>query len=219
MDGKTEDRFEAEIIVRVWGLDADGKPFFQNANAGNLTQEGALLSGIMHPLKPGDIIGIQHDKTKARFQVVSVKQTGALRRHEVCVQILPNQQSPWQSVSSSGKPSAASDRNQRRFRRHKVLFPIEINVERSRLHLQTNATDIGGRGCYVETMLPPQLGTELNISFWIESNKVQTSGIVRTSDPLVGMGIEFLALDAIGQERLQAHLDQLEEGLVSEAVN
>ncbi len=38
--------------------------------------------------------------------------------------------------------------------RHKVLFPLEIGFEDSRrTHMQTNATDIGGRGCYVETLL------------------------------------------------------------------
>ena len=79
--------------------------------------------------------------------------------------------------------------------------------------MQTNATDIGGRGCYVETLLPLQIGTKVTIKFWMDSEKVQTSGVVRASDGGVGMGIEFTALDNQVQERLQKHLDKMDEGL------
>lgn len=79
--------------------------------------------------------------------------------------------------------------------------------------MQTSATDIGGRGCYVETLIPLQLGTKVNITFWMDSEKVTTSGVVRASDPGVGMGIEFTALDNTVQERLQQHLEKLDTGL------
>ena len=53
MDKRPETRVATEILVRVWGMDADGRPFFQNANASNLSSEGARISGISHPLKLG----------------------------------------------------------------------------------------------------------------------------------------------------------------------
>jgi hypothetical protein len=218
MDQRPEERIDAQIIVRVWGMDADGRPFFQNANAGNISSEGALLSGIRHPLKTGDIIGIQHNDKKARFKVIWVKDAALPRRIEAGVQILPDQRSPWLDLATSGEHPVAPGRSKRRFQRHKVLFPIEISFEDSRRsHLQTNATDIGGRGCYVETLLPLQLGTKVHIAFWVESEKVQTSGIVRTSDPGVGMGIEFMALDNVVQEWLQAHLDKLDDSVAGKA--
>jgi hypothetical protein len=218
MDQRPEERIDAQIIVRVWGMDADGRPFFQNAHASNISSEGALLSGIRHPLKIGDVIGIQHNDKKARFKVVWVKDAALPRMLEAGVQILPNQRSPWLDLATSGKHPVAPGRSKRRFQRHKVLFPIEISFEDSRRsHLQTNATDIGGRGCYVETLLPLQLGTKVHIAFWVESEKVQTSGIVRTSDPGVGMGIEFMALDNVVQEWLQAHLDKLDDSVAGKA--
>jgi len=79
--------------------------------------------------------------------------------------------------------------------------------------MQTNATDIGGRGCYVETLLPLQLGTKVKIMFWMDSEKVQTSGVVRASDGGVGMGIEFTQLDNQVQDRLQKHLEKLDAGI------
>ncbi len=37
MDKRPESRIEAQILVRIWGMDADGRPFFQNANAGKIS--------------------------------------------------------------------------------------------------------------------------------------------------------------------------------------
>jgi hypothetical protein len=218
MDDRPAERLDAQIIVRVWGMDAEGRPFFQNANAGNLSLEGALLSGVRHPLKTGDVIGIQHGEKKARFKVVWVKDSALPRTIECGVQILPNQRSPWTDMATSGEHPTATGKNKRRFQRHKVLFPIEISFEDSRRsHLQTSATDIGGRGCYVETLLPLQLGTKVIVTFWVEEEKVQTTGIVRTSDPGVGMGIEFTTLDNVVQEWLQAHLDKMDDSVAGKA--
>jgi PilZ domain-containing protein len=214
MDKRPETRVATQIPVRVWGMDAEGRPFFQNANATNISSEGALLLKINHPLKTGDIIGVQHEGKKARFKVVWLIDGGAARKIEVGVQILPNQQSPWPGLVTTEKAAVAPGKNKRRFIRHKVLFPLEIGFEDARrTHMQTNATDIGGRGCYVETLVPLQLGTKVTITFWMDSEKVHTSGIVRASDGGVGMGIEFTALDNQVQERLQKHLDKLDDGL------
>lgn len=212
MDNRPESRAAIQIIVRVWGMDAEGRPFFQNAQASNISSEGALLSGIAHPLKTEDVIGVQHGEKKARFKVVWVVDGGQARKIEAGVQLLPNQRSPWQDLAAWERKDVSDGKNKRRFTRHKILFPIEISFEDSRRsHLHTSATDIGGRGCYVETLMPLSLGTKVNIDFWMDSEKVNTSGIVRASDPGVGMGIEFTALDDHVQERLQAHLEKLDD--------
>ena len=55
------------LVVRVWGMNAKGKAFSQNAYARNLALDGALLSGLDDALTPGDSIGVQHQDKKARF--------------------------------------------------------------------------------------------------------------------------------------------------------
>jgi len=216
MDKRPETRVATVILVRAWGMDADGRPFFQNANATNLSSEGARILGISHPLKTGDVIGVQHEDKKARFKVIWVIDSGVARQIEAGVQVLPNQQVPWQALTQNEKVDVAPAKNKRKYVRHKVLFPLEIGFEDSRrTHMQTNATDIGGRGCYVETLLPLPIGTRVKITFWMDSEKIQTSGVVRASDGGVGMGIEFTQLDNQIQDRLQKHLDKLDEGLAS----
>lgn len=213
MDKRPEARVSADILVRVWGMDADGRPFFQNAHAGNISSEGAALTGIAHPLKAGDIIGIQHGEHKARFRVVWVIDTGGTRKHEAGVELLPAQQSPWRGLAQTEKSSQADPKNRRRYARYKVLFPIEISFnDAHRGRMQTHATDIGGRGCYVETLVPLAVGTNVNISFAMDSEKVRTTGTVRTSDPGVGMGLEFTTLDNHVQMRLQEFLEKMDTG-------
>jgi PilZ domain len=216
MEQRPESRLAADIPVRVWGMDAEGRPFFQSASAGNISNNGAMLSRINHPLKPGDVIGIQYGEKKARFRVVWVIDAGAVRKIEVGVEIVENQQTPWGELTPPGTISEHRGKNKRRFVRHKMLFPIEIAFEdRHRTHMQTSATDIGGRGCYVETLIPLPTGTKILITFWMDSEKARTTGIVRASDPGVGMGIEFTDLDNIVQHRLQEYLDKMDTGFAS----
>jgi hypothetical protein len=54
------------------------------------------------------------------------------------------------------------------------------------------------------------LGTEVKIALWIESEKVNTTGTVKASDPGVGMGIEFTGLNLDTQMRLQQVLEKLD---------
>jgi hypothetical protein len=82
MEGRPEIRAESQLHVRVWGMDADARPFSENAVANNISGQGAQLVGITHPLKTGDIIGIKHGEKKARFKVVWVTDGGSLRKIE-----------------------------------------------------------------------------------------------------------------------------------------
>jgi PilZ domain len=212
MEMPTEKQDGPQLLVRIWGMNAEGRPFFQNALARSLTSESALLSGIEHPLKPEDIIGIQHEDKKARFRVLRVKDVGLPQRILADVQLMPGQQCPWPTHAASSSTATVStaggSRNKRQFNRFKVRFPLELRDERGGgAPMQTSASDISGRGCYVESLTPLPLGTPLSITFWIDQEKLVTRGIVRASDPGVGMGIEFTGLDQQGQDRLQQHLE------------
>jgi hypothetical protein len=100
--------------------------------------------------------------------------------------------------------------------RHKVHFSVELGFEDARrTHMHTNATDIGGRGCYIETLLPLPLGTVVDLTFWLDSEKIHTSALVRTSDPGVGMGLEFIDLGDRVQKKLQQYLESVDRGLIA----
>ena len=208
---RPEPRVAADLPVHVFGMGVDDHPFFQNAKASNISKEGALISGIEHQLKVGDIIGIQHGNKKARFKVAWVVDAGPLQKIQVGVQILSDQECPWKELLTTEKPAQPILRqNRRRFARHKISVPMEIKDERVNTPMRVNATDISGSGGYIETILPLPIGTTLRIEFWIETEKMVTTAVVRTCDPGVGMGIEFTGLPEENRQRLQQELAKID---------
>lgn len=198
-------------------MDANGKAFFQHAHVSNFTSNGALLTGVEHQLNQGDIIGMQFAEKKVRCSVVRVTDRGLPERSNIEVQLLAGQDCPWKDlvrneVGGAAVPAAPSGKEKRRFVRHKVRFPIEIREEHGTgTPMQTAAIDIGGRGCYVEMLIPFPLGKVVAVTFWLESEKIHTPAVVRTSDPGVGMGLEFTGLDPATEMRLQHELERLDE--------
>src|SRR5512135_2979293 len=165
-----EPRLKTNLVVRVWGMAKDGRPFFQNAEARNISSEGAMISGLEQQLAPGDTVGVQYEDRKARFRVIWLIDAGAVQKIQAGVQLLDGQTCPWrrelESAPAPPTEAHATGSNKRKFERHKLRVPLELQGERS-VRMHTNATDINGRGCYVETLLPLGFGTPLTVTFWI----------------------------------------------------
>jgi len=212
----TAPRATLDLRVRVWGMGSDDRPFSQNATAQNVSVTGACLNGVEHQLKVGDVIGVQFATKKARCKVVWVMEAGGVRRFQVGVQLVVDQECPWLSelpVEARANAPVPSSDNRRRFQRHKISFPLEFRDERVNTPMRVNATDISGNGCYVETVMPLAISTVLRVDFWIDQERVSASATVRTRDPGVGMGIEFTGVPDETKKRFQAHLDKLDPGL------
>lgn len=210
-------RATIELKVRVWGMGANNQPFFQPAMAQNISATGACLYGIDPELKVGDVIGVQYEGKKARCKVIWVVDAGALKKTQVGVQLVADQECPWTAAlphdMKLDERTKASQDNRRKFVRHKISFPLELRDERVNTPLRVNATDISGNGCYVETVMPLAVATSLRVDFWIDEERLSPTAVVRTRDPGVGMGIEFTGLPEEGKKRLQAHLDKLDPGI------
>jgi PilZ domain-containing protein len=210
-------RATLELRVRVWGMGANEHVFFQNAIAQDVSATGACIYGLEQELKVGDIIGVQYEAKKARCKVIWVVNAGGLKKIQVGVQLIPDQECPWVAMlQQETRVQAAIPRapdNRRKFQRHKISFPLELKDERVNTPMRVNATDISGNGCYVESILPLPVGTSLKVDLWIDQEHIATSATIRTRDPGVGMGIEFTGLTEDSKRRFQAHLDQMDPGL------
>jgi len=210
-------RATMDLKVRVWGMGANSQPFFQNATAQNISATGACIYGIEPDLKVGDVIGVQYEGRKARCKVIWVVDAGALKKTQVGVQLVADQECPWFAALPSDlkveERTAQRYDNRRKFIRHKISFPLELRDERVNTPLRVNATDISGNGCYVETVMPLPVATSLRVDFWIDQDKLTPSAVVRTRDPGVGMGIEFTGLPEENKKRFQAYLDKMDPGM------
>jgi hypothetical protein len=210
-------RATLDLKVRVWGMGANNQPFFQNAMAQNISATGACIYGIEPELKVGDVIGVQYEGKKARCRVAWVVDAGALKKTQVGVQLVADQDCPWAvalptDLKADERTTQHHD-NRRKFIRHKISHPLELRDERVNTPLRVNATDISGNGCYVETVMPLAVATALRVDLWIEEEHLSYSAIVRTRDPGVGMGIEFTGMPEESKKRFQAHLDKLDPAM------
>ena len=210
-------RATLDLKVRVWGMGSNNQPFFQNAIAQNISATGACLFGIEPELKVGDVIGVQYETRKARCKVVWVVDAGALKKTQIGVQLVADQDCPWVAAlppdMKVDERRGQSQDNRRKFARHRISFPLEMRDERVNTPMRVNATDISGNGCYVETVMPLPVGTSLRVDLWIEQERLSPTAVVRTRDPGVGMGIEFTGMPQESKQRFQAHLEKLDPGI------
>ena len=204
-------RVPVDLDLRVWGMTAEGRAFTQHARARNISTGGAMLSDIEKDLKVGDTIGIQNGEKKARCRVVWSNNTLSAQRVQVGVQLLNSQDCPWSTLlPQAAKSSRFVAANQRRWERHKISLLITLRVDHSLVPLRVTATDISASGCYVETIAPLTIGTSLITDLFIGTEKLATRTLVRTCDPQVGMGIEFIGLKPEEQLRFQGYLRALD---------
>lgn len=196
----------ALLPAKIFGLDAEGKPFFQRATVRSPSGDSALLDGVEHHLKPGDILGLQCEERKARVRVLWASAVKGTETMQVGVQLLAAQKCPWLgAVEAETHIVKAGGRERRKNPRYKISIGLEIRDESNHAKMQVRTTDMSVGGCYIETFLPLKIGTKLSVEMWVNTDKITISAVVRTSDPGVGMGIEFLDLNC--EEEL--HLERL----------
>jgi len=215
-------RATLDLRIRVWGMGANDQPFFQKAIAQNVSATGASIYGLEQKLKVGDVIGVQYETKKARCKVIWVTDAGGLKKIQVGVQLVADQECPWLALLSDELKANAfppKPDNRRRFTRHRISFPLELRDERVNTPMRVNATDISGNGCYVETVMPLPVGTVLKVDVWMDQEHFSTSASVQTRDPGVGMGIEFTGMTDEAKQRFQTFLDGMATVISSRAPN
>jgi hypothetical protein len=220
MSDQPEPRFAACLEVRAFGMDAEGRPFSRNARALDISDRGARLSRLEAKPLAGDVIGVQLGDRKARCRVIWV--TGTPLPVDVGVEIVAGQPCPWDRQLAAHRVTATPPilrsipvaQDKRKFRRHRISFPIEIRDAQSVGSGNAVTTaDISAGGCYVETRTPLPVREKVTVSFWLDSERIQTTAVVRTSDGGVGMGIEFTGLDEVAQQQLQRYVESMDSTL------
>jgi len=118
-------------------------------------------------------------------------------------------------ASSAEFGSASLGRiERRRFPRFKCVLPVEIHFPGVSFPSQGQTTDISLGGCYISSGFNMSVGAQVELKIWVGDIGVKTSAIVRTSDPGVGNGIEFVGLDEAGKQVLSDFLDHLDPDAV-----
>jgi PilZ domain len=225
---RREERIAARLSVRVWGMDANGKPFSETSNTLDITRNGARLSGLQCPLKQDEIIAIQHAKEKARFRVAWVGPPGTARSGQIGVVCIEPTKYIWGKPLNEFKPARqlgarvpsgffvgsepaakAKEDERRDSTRYVCTGGAEFkNVESGFTNWGT-LTDVSEAGCYIETMHPLPVRTLLDLHLHARNLDILSRAVVRSSDPNVGMGIEFIQLSPEDKQRLTSLISTL----------
>jgi len=107
-DRRREPRARTALTVRVWGIDANGRAFNDQTFVRDISLRGALLEGLEHPIRPGDLVGVQHGERRARFHAVWVGKTGPGENFRAALQRLQRDECPWRDELSEFQNGEAS---------------------------------------------------------------------------------------------------------------
>jgi len=95
MDRRRERRVFVELPVKIWGMDANARPFTQPASLRTISGRGATLQGVSAHLKPGTVVDLQYEGVKAQFRVVWLGRPGTEMQGEVGVENLSADVQLW----------------------------------------------------------------------------------------------------------------------------
>ena len=100
--------------------------------------------------------------------------------------------------------------------RIKVSVPLEIQTDAGAAvgaggrRIRGDTADLSLSGCYIETIFPLPIGTNLDLQLSIETT-VLISATVATCDPQVGNGIRFIRMLPEDREALKAFLEAAQQ--------
>jgi len=113
--------------------------------------------------------------------------------------------------SERAQAGEAKPPDRRRFSRVRCSLLAEIRPPQSSFPLQAETTDVSLGGCYVATMFPLPKGMAIDFRCWVSGTPIACKAVIRTMDPGVGNGIEFVDLDELSRVTLSNYLDTVRE--------
>ncbi len=202
---RKEPRMPAMVQVRIFGMDAAGKPFSLIVHTLNISQSGALLANVDVQLNVGDVIGMQKGTSKAKFRVQWIGKPGSPAHGQVGVACTEPGKVIWEleelTHSQAQEAERAKNRNsvraerqgeRRGSTRHPCDIGAQIVAESSSVKLWARCTDISEAGCYLDLRSPMPVGARFVLTIFLApDDQLVTPAIVRTSFAGMGMGIQF----------------------------
>lgn len=209
---RREKRIAAVFPIRLWGLDANGRPFIEASKTVNVSRSGALLQGVPTKLNAGDVIGLRCNGKKYRFRVVWTGKNGTSEAGNVGLQSLEAGAWIWEELrlplSDIDIYTRPLEAERRLVNRTNCFLSAELVCSGTRM--LAFVRDISFGGCYIATSFMFSLEASVSIALWLdEQNKIWIDGIVVSTHPASGMGIKFLGLTRPNLKALERIVEQL----------
>jgi len=215
MGNRSEKRITAIYPIRLWGMDANGRPFIEAATTLNVSRTGVLLKDVPAKLAVGDVIALKSGEQKCRFRIVWIGQAGTSEAGHLGLQSLQphkyiwNLKLPAPAIDIYTRPQQCERRLSRRLR---CSVSAQVRSGGSADSIRAFITDVSLGGCYISMSAPFALEAKLAIAIWLdECTKIWADGIVISNHQGYGIGVKFLNLSHKNLDDLKNFLELLPE--------
>lgn len=123
------------------------------------------------------------------------------------------------SSGAATRETATKEADRRGADRHIFTAAAEVVDLATGARFSTRTTDLGPGGCFVDTLSPLPVGSQVHVSVHKGQTQFRSEGTVVYSQDGLGMGIEFESLDATQRQALETWLKELTGGRYIPAVD
>lgn len=206
-------RIPATLSVRLWGMDANGRPFIEVSKTKNVSRTGALLNGIHRKLAVGEIVGLRCNERKYRFRVVWTGKQGTTDADSIGLQSLDPGEWIWDGLrlplDDTDIYARPIQHDRRTSARVKCLVSAEV-ISHASQKVLVFATNLSASGCYIPMPYPLPVEAQVSIALWLnEQQKIWVDGIVVSSHLQTGMGVKFTGLTKRNSEAIEQCVKEL----------
>lgn len=204
-DNSKLNRTQLRVRIFVLSQDSYSGSGFQYAIARNLGSRGALLDEVKYPLHPGDLLRIGYKKHRAKARVLWVCEVGDIQPFQIGIELLPDEPCPWtRELRALGSNKCYDGRDRRRHER----VPIDLQVDINGRDGMNHSIDISAGGLYLATNANIVAGTAITLGIWLRKKRFVVNAIVRTVDPGIGVGVEFVGLCDADREAIKKVIER-----------
>ncbi len=196
---RPEKRIAAVFPIRLWGVDANGRPFIEASKTVNVSPSGMRLCDVPTKLGVGDVIDLNCNERKYRFRVVWIGTAGTSEAGSMGLQSLESGEWIWEELNLPAEDvdiySQPPESERRLVNRVRCFLSAEVVCEGVGQKALAFVRDLSLGGCYVAMTFPFPVESNVSIAVRLnEQTKICVDGIVISSHPGAGMGMKFLGI-------------------------
>ncbi len=220
--------FRRKVVLPITILRRNGQEKLL-AHTLDLTETSARVGGLAASLDPGETIEVQRGAVKARFQVFWMGAPGSAMAGQAGIRTLEPNKSIWGVNLPDDTPDFTVDPTRLRnpfppaqssgqfpgenrwHPRYQCKGSASVKQQGVPYPVHAEVKDISLGGIYLEMSTPLVVGAAITVMVNIQGISFEAAGVVRTSYPLVGMGIAFNNLSPQNQEKIAKMIEKIQQ--------
>lgn len=218
-----EPRKPINVTVRVVGLDARGQTYSHSVNTVNVSAHGMRIHGAGFLRKTGELVTVVYGANRLKFRVVWIGPPGTALEDQAALAVSTSSE----DISRLGLPIAteagATDTGaspsaelgdpfgQRHAPRYACDRGVQVWKQGEIVAMYGKLQNLSTTGTFIESTQPFPVGTAVRLAMSLFGMQVRAQGIVRSSFPSKGMGIQFTSVRPEDITLLNSVLGRLEK--------